>query len=107
MIWGMSAKVIPLFTAPPRQYLEIKIRELAKDSKNIVFDHPHVQDRIVGRKLSMRHVLECIRTGDIVHGPSMDEGEDYRVKLCRYVAGRRVQVVLAVKDNRMVVVTVI
>lgn len=102
----MSAKVIPLLTAT-RRLLEIKIRELARDSKNIVFDHPHVQNRIVERMLSMRHVLESIRTGDIVHGPSMDKWGDCRVKLCRYVAGRRVQVVLAVKEKHIVVITVI
>ena len=103
----MSARVIPLLMVPPRQRLELKIRELAKDSRNIVFSYPHAQDRIVERKLSMRHVLESIRTGDIVHGPLKDQWGDYRVKLCRYVAGRRVQVVLAVKENHMVIITVI
>lgn len=55
----------------------------------------------------MRHILECLRSGDVVDGPKLDEHSDWRIKLRRYVTGRKVQVVVAVKKRRVVVVTAI
>jgi hypothetical protein len=90
-----------------RTFLEKRIKELASDSKNIVFDHPHFQLRLKSRNLTMRHILETIRTGSIIDGPSKDKWGDWRAKVARLVAGRRVQVVLAYKGDHLVVVTAI
>jgi len=52
-------------------------------------------------------VLETIRKGSAVGTPHLDEWGDWRIKLRRRVAGRRVQVIVAVKTDHFVVVTVI
>jgi Domain of unknown function (DUF4258) len=103
----MAAKVVHFLQPPSAGFLDRKIKELVSDSKNIVFDHPHFQARLKGRDLSMRHVLETIRNGAVISGPTKDEWGDWRLKLCRRVAGRRVQVVVAFKGDHVVIVTVI
>ena len=55
----------------------------------------------------MRQVLEVLREGIGVDGPTLDEYGDFRIKLRRKVAGRRIQVVVAVKETHFVAVTVI
>jgi hypothetical protein len=92
---------------PSVDFLQKKIPELAQDTRNIEFDHPHFKERMEKRSLSMRQILECLREGIIVSGPKKDQWGDWRVKLQRYVAGRRVQVVVAWKGNHLVVVTAI
>ena len=103
----MTAKVIPFICAPSAESLGRRLKELSADSAGIVFDHPHFQERLSSRTLSMRHVLEAIREGSIVDGPKLDEWGDWRIKVSRLVAGRRVQVVVAYKGDHFVVVTVI
>jgi hypothetical protein len=103
----MSGAILPFPGSPPTDFLERKIAELALDSRNIEFDHPHFQQRMKERSLVMRQVLECIRQGSIIGQPKKDQWGDWRVKLQRYVAGRRVQVVVAYKGDRLAVVTAI
>jgi hypothetical protein len=55
----------------------------------------------------MRQVLEALRHGSVIDGPTKDEWGDWRVKLQRRVAGRRVQIVVAMKERHLDVVTVI
>ena len=55
----------------------------------------------------MREILETVRNGEGVSGPTLDAYGDLRIKLRRYVAGRRVQVVVAVREKDFSVVTVI
>jgi hypothetical protein len=102
----MTAKVIP-FCAPSAEFLGRRLKELTADSAKIVFDHPHFQERLISRTLSMRHVLETVREGSIIDGPKLDAWGDWRIKVSRLVAGRRVQVVVAYKGDHFVVVTVI
>lgn len=70
------------------------------------FDHPHFQERLAERNLNMRHVLETVGKGLPTGNPKLDDWGDWRVKLRRKVAGRRVQVVVAVKSDHFVAVTV-
>ena len=42
----------------------------------------------------------------MVGGPKLDEWDDWRIKLRRYVAGRRVDVWVAIKENHVVVITI-
>jgi|ERR1700730_6541199 len=106
MIGCMNAKIIRFqsFTA---KLLEQKVKELAADSRNIQFRAFHVKERMEGRNLNMRQVLECIRNGSHVGEPLKDELGDWRIKLRRLVAGRRIQVVVAIKEDHVFVVTVI
>ena len=55
----------------------------------------------------MRQVLETIRKGCPVGTPKLDVWGDWRIKLRRKAAGRKVQIVVAVKADHFVVVTVI
>lgn len=109
----MADRVVPFRPRPTSEpvptadALEDRVHWLAKDSKNLRFDIPHFQERLRMRKLTMRQVLDTLRHGNVISGPVKDEWGDWRVKLKRKVAGRRVQVVVAVKERHLVVVTVI
>lgn len=106
----MTASVVP-FRSPKNQPssedLAARVRELSVTSDNIRFDAPHVRQRMLQRKISMRQVLEVLRHGECVSRPKLDEYGDWRIKLKRVVAGRRVQVVVAVKRHSIAVVTTI
>lgn len=71
------------------------------------FDKPHFREQLFGRDLNMRQVLETVRKGCPVGVPTLDQWGDWRIKLRRKVAGRRVQVVVVVKEDHFVAVTVI
>ncbi len=83
------------------------VRQLATNSLNIRMDNPHLQSRLAQRGLGMRHVLETLRHGRAPRAPILDEYGDWRIKIERKVAGRKVQIVVAVKDDHFVVVTAI
>ena len=106
MIGAMADKIVPFPQTPTVEFLLERAR-LALADGTIEFDHPHMQEQLKRRNLTMRHVLECIRYGDVIDGPKPDKYSDWRIKLRRYVAGRKVQVTVAVKLRRTVVVTVI
>jgi hypothetical protein len=71
------------------------------------FNEPHFKQQLVARQLNMRQVLETVRKGCPVGSPKLDRWGDWRVKLRRKVAGKRVQVVLAVKEDHFVAITAI
>lgn len=103
----MADNVVPLRGIPTASEMETLVHELSADTKNILFDSPHFQQRLRQRGLSIRQVLEVLRKGCVVSGPTQDQYGDWRVKLKRLVAGRRVQVVVAIKTDEVVVVTAI
>ena len=57
---------------------------------------PHFRESMVERGIDMRSVLEVLRHGRVVGRPEEDEYGDWRMKMRRKVAGRRVYVVVAV-----------
>jgi len=108
----MNAQVVPFRPAKPKPIptaaeLVARVRALAAKSDNIGFDHPHFQERMTKRGITMRQILETIRKGECISGPTKDEWGDWRIKLRRHVAGRRVQIVTAVKEDRLEAVTAI
>jgi len=103
----MTGEIVPFPEIPSLEFLQKRVRELSQDSRNIEFDHPHMKDRMAKRDLSMRQILECLREATVVSGPKKDQWGDWRVKLQRYVAGRRVQVVVAYKGDHLVAITAI
>ena len=92
---------------PTLEQLVERVRELAADTHNIRMDPPHCRSRMAERGVTMRQLLEVLRRGNGVDGPTLDEYGAHRIKLKRRVAGRRVQVVVAVKQTHVDVVTVI
>ena len=112
IIFHMDEKIVRLRpkrppSVPSRDELVQKIRALATETTNLRFDHPHVQQRLAERGVTMRQVLTVLRQGNAISGPTLDEHGDWRIKLKKRVAGRRVQVVVAVKEEHLVVVTAI
>jgi len=84
-----------------------RLRALAMQSTNMRMDHPHLRERLALRSITMRQMLEVIRVGEANDGPRLDAYGDWRIRLCRKVAGRRVQVVVAVAETYFVPITVI
>ena len=107
----MSAEVVPIGRKPPPPpslaELVARTKELSKDTQNIGFLDPHIRLRMDQRGVGMRLVLETLRKGEGVSGPTKDKYGDWRIKMRRYVAGRRIQIVLAVREHDLALVTVI
>lgn len=82
-----------------------RLRALAFDTANMRMDHPYFQQRLLQRGVPMRQVLE--RNGEAIDGPRSDRYGDWRIKLARKVAGRRVQVVVAITEPNFSIVPVI
>lgn len=110
MIGCMSALVVKLpghLATPTAEQLVARVRAMSLESERMRFEHPHFQQQLRERKLNMRQVLETIRKGCPVGPPTLDQWGDWRIKLRRKAAGRKVQVVVAVKADHFVVVTAI
>ena len=89
----MSAKIVPLrglkrnLEPPPLKALVARIHELAKDTANIGIPAQHFQERLRQRGKTMRDVLETVRKGEGVSGPTLDAYGDWRIKLRRSIWG--------------------
>ena len=82
---------------PTRDELVEKVRRLlATNSETMRMDNPHVQERLQTRRISMRQVLDALENATTFTGPKLDKYGDWRIKLIKKSAGRRVQVVVAV-----------
>lgn len=106
----MSALIVTLPTpsaTPTAEQLVARVRAMSLESERMRFRNPHVQIRLRERKLNMRQVLETVRKGNHADVPMLDHWGDWRIKLRRKVAGRKVQVVVAVKTDHFEIVTVI
>lgn len=107
---GMTDNVVPLRppkTKPEPTLAELvaRVHELAKNSDNIGWSD-HFRKQLLKRHKNMTQVLETLEFGDGV-SKRLDEFGDWRVKLKRFVAGRRIQVVVAVRGARLSAITVI
>lgn len=91
---------------PTLRELVLRLRELRKDSDNMGLPHPHLKMRMKQRGKSMRDILETLKKGEGVSGPTLDRYGDWRIKLRRCVAGKRTQVVVAVRNTDFTVITV-
>ena len=100
---------LPEPKVPPGSLEELvrRTHELAERSDNIYLDNPHVRLRMKERGVTIRQILDVLRQGKGMDGPTLDKYGDWRIKLKRFSAGRIVQVVVVVKDNHLEVVTVI
>lgn len=77
------------------------------DRSDVDFEQPHFRERLRERDITMRQVLSTLQKGEIIDGPKRDAYNDFRVKMKRYVAGRKIQVVVALNVGKCTVVTVI
>ena len=76
------------------------------DSFNIRMGEPHFRDSMMERSIDMRSVLEVLRGGRPVGAPELDGYGDWRIKMRRKVAGRRIHVVVAVCADHVECITV-
>ena len=99
----------PAPRTPPESLEKLvkKVHELSQDSRNVSWDIPHAQERMQQRKVTIRQILDVLRSGKGIDGPTLDQFGYWRIKLKRYSAGRIVQVVVVVKKDRLEVITVI
>jgi uncharacterized protein DUF4258 len=99
----------PSPSAPTATEMVKQIQKWANsgEPRRMRFDEPHFKQQLDARQLNMRQVLETVRKGCPVGTPKLDEWGDWRIKLRRKVAGRRVQVVVALKADHFVAVTAI
>jgi hypothetical protein len=91
---------------PTLAVLVERVHELSLNTENVLWDHPHIRERLALRDKTMREVLEVLRRGKGVKGPDLDKYGDYRVRLAHSAFGRRTQVVVAVQATSVTVVTV-
>jgi hypothetical protein len=92
--------------APTRTELVALVRRTAaQDLDEIGFDNPHLRQRMAQRGLTIRQIVETLRHGEGISGPTRDDYGDWRIKMRAVVAGRRVQVVVAIHDAAVSVVT--
>lgn len=104
----MQTNVVTLvFPDPTADQLLQRVHAFAATSERMRLEIPHFQQRLIQRGLNMRQVMETLRKGCLAGPAKLDQWGDWRIKLRRVVAGRRVQVVVAVKSDHFVVVTVI
>ncbi len=94
---------------PPSSLKELveKVHEISKKSENVYLDSPHVKKRMKERNVTSRQLFDVLRSGKGKNGPNLDKYGDWRIKLSRFSAGRTVQAVVAVKKERVEVITVI
>jgi hypothetical protein len=92
---------------PSAAELARRIRELAAESSQVDWSVPHFRDRLAKRRLTMRQALDALRHGEPVGAPRLDEYGCWRVKLRKVSAGRPVSLVVALDEERVVVVTII
>jgi hypothetical protein len=107
---GMVATIVPIGQPKPKAppslaELVERVHEMSRDTNNMGV-HEHLQKRMDQRGRSMRDIIETVRKGEGVSGPTRDRYGDWRIRLRRFVAGRRVQVVVAVREKDFSVVTV-
>ena len=106
-----ETKIIKFPNQEPCPYsledLAERVRELSKDSSNVFFLCQHAKDRKKSRNITIRQILDVLRNGEGVSGPTIDKYGHWRIKLKRYTSGRTVQVVVVFKNDHIEVVTVI
>ena len=82
------------------------VRELAKDSGNVVFTD-HALKRMRLRHVTPRAVLECLLRGVIVEGPALGIKGTWELAMERMGAGQRLHVAVAIDlPNRLIVITI-
>lgn len=108
----MAGKVIPFQLvrqeAPPTlRELTDRVHQLAKENPDCINYSVHLQDRMSQRGKTMRDILETLKKGKGAKSLGVDQYGDFRIKLNRSVAGKRIQIVVAVREKDLSVVTVI
>jgi hypothetical protein len=84
-----------------------QVHEIAKQYQSVLFVCNHARERARKRKASSRQIFDVLRNGKGIDGPNLDKYGNWRIKMKYYTCGRAVQVVVVLKENSLIVVTVI
>jgi hypothetical protein len=103
MDWRKARKPVPY---PPAHKLVAAAVTALRELERLRILHPHLKERMAQRGKTMRDILETVRKGEGVSGPQLDPYGDWRIRMRRFVSGRRVQVVVAVREKDFSVVTI-
>jgi len=90
--------------------IEVIIRQTAEVSEN-VFITQHAAQRMTERRVTMTQVLQCLRTGTFIEGPTLDSYQQlgYKATMQQVCAGDLVIVALKLIEHgqdRIIVITV-
>jgi len=90
--------------------IEAIIRQTAEYSEN-VFITQHAAQRMTERRVTMTQVLQCLRTGAFIEGPTLDSYQQlgYKATMQQVRAGHLVKVALKLIEQgqgRVIVITV-
>ena len=103
----MRSNIIPYSSCPSAEFLLGRLRWNSQRIGNIEFDHPDFQKRLAERNLTMRHVLETLRHGEVNDGPKQDGSGDWRIRVTRELPEDESRLLLAYKHDHFVAITVI
>jgi len=81
-----------------------RIRALAEDSSRVVFSR-HAEQRLGTRGITVRKEFGVLRHGRVTEGPALDVKGCWRCAMSRFEAAEDVTVVVAICDDRLIVVT--
>ena len=87
------------------QVLEDQVHEWAKTSEKVLLVK-HAEERQDERRISSREIFEVLRKGKISEEPYQDSYGDWRIRMHHVVAGRRIDIAVAVKKDKLAVITV-
>lgn len=91
---------------PSWEDLVARVQEIASDASKVNYKDPHIQERLRDRDVDLFDVMEVVRGGDRVDQPRKPHG-DWVLMLGRRVDGRLIEVAVALKGDRLALVTTI
>lgn len=91
----MAGNVLPFGLT--RAQAETLIRDLASANKFVI--EPYFRQRLKERGITMSQVLRALKEGHMDQGPKRDEHGDWRCRVRKRVAGRRVRVVVGISGG--------
>ncbi len=96
----------PVYLSFSRQKALSLVRELARDSGNVIF-LPHASQRMRQRHVTAKMVLECLLRGVIVEGPVLSLKGTWELAMQRMASGERLRVAFAIDlPSRLIIITV-
>lgn len=82
------------------------LREIAQDSARVIFTH-HARQRMRQRKVSPVQVLACLQRGTVSEPVALDLHGNWKLTLTHRVAGRDMDVAVAIDvPRRAIVITI-
>jgi hypothetical protein len=95
----MSDYVVPFRGGLSRAVAERRIREIAADTAALDFPWSAAK-QMAAAEITMRQVIETLRTGAVVENPVKSERGDWICVLRKRIGGRNVHAMVALSEDR-------